>query len=88
MFKCVIFPIFRIGEGTVLLLRKFKSKKGFSALPRFKNVLNNLPLFDIDVNLNSHNPESEVRFLDESLLPDSIQLPDLQHNFVTRKLLG
>jgi len=43
-------------------------------------VLNNLPLFDIDVNLNSHNPESEVRLLDESLPPDSIQLPDLQHN--------
>jgi len=45
-------------------------------------------MFDFDINLNSHHPESEVKVIDESRLPDSIQLPPLNYNFVTRQQAG
>ncbi|XP_060561130.1 RPA-related protein RADX-like [Ruditapes philippinarum] len=79
---------FSIKEGTVLLLKKFTVKKSFQSQPRFKPRLQNTQFFDIDINLNSHHPESEVRVFDNASIPDEIELPPLQYNFITRKQAG
>ena len=79
---------FSIMEGTVLLLKKFTVKKSFQSQQRFKPVLNNITFYDIDINLNSHHPESEVKIYNPTKLPAEIELPALHHNFVTRKQAG
>ncbi|XP_053402529.1 RPA-related protein RADX-like [Mercenaria mercenaria] len=79
---------FSIKEGTVLLLKKFTVRKSFQPLPRFKPVLQNTQFYDIDINLNSHHPGSEVRVFDATELPDEIELPPLRYHFVTRKQAG
>ncbi|XP_053400712.1 RPA-related protein RADX-like [Mercenaria mercenaria] len=85
---CPNFYLGNIKEGTVLLLKKFTVRKSFQPLPRFKPVLQNTQFYDIDINLNSHHPESEVRVFDATELPDEIELPPLRYNFVTRKQAG
>lgn len=79
---------FCIQEGTILLLKKFTVKKSFQLSTRFRPVVPSTQVFDIDINLNSHHPESEVRIFDPHKLPDEIELPPLHHNFATRKQAG
>ncbi|XP_052271788.1 RPA-related protein RADX-like [Dreissena polymorpha] len=76
-----------IKEGTVLFLRKFTTKKSFN-VPRIKAALKNTQLFDIDLNINSHHPETEVKVIHESRLPDGIELPNRLYNFVNRRQVG
>ncbi|XP_052766526.1 RPA-related protein RADX-like [Mya arenaria] len=76
---------YSVKEGTVLLLKKFTCKKSFTVLPRFRPCLRDTQFYDIDINLNSHHPESEVKVIDEASLPDNIELPSLQYNFVSRR---
>ena len=84
----VMIFTFRITEGTLLLLKKFNVKKGFQITPRFRPALWDQEFYDIEINLNSHHPTSEVRIIDPGTLSDNILVPPLHYKFLSRQQVG
>ncbi|KAK3587732.1 hypothetical protein CHS0354_042688 [Potamilus streckersoni] len=77
-----------ISEGSILLLRKYNVKKSFQTIPRFRPAHYPLELYDIDININSHHPATEITILDPDAVPDDLTLPDVQYNFLSRKSIS
>ena len=63
-------------------------KKGFQIIPRFRPALMDKEYYDIDINLNSHHPESEVRLIDPSKLSDNVVLTPLWYKLLSRRQVG
>ena len=80
--------IFSIKEGSLLLLKCFTVKRGFQYVPRFRPALRNTEFHDIDINLNSHHPRSEVKIIDPGCLSDNVQLVPWRCKLLNRRQVG
>lgn len=69
--------------------------RNFIVKPQFKTLVHHilpppsLPWYEIDINVNSHNPQGEVTLLDPAVLRqmDKVDLPVPVGNFLVRRQL-
>ena len=54
----------------------------------YRPVLSNTEFHDIDINLNSHHPRSEVRIIDPGCLSDNVQLVPWRCKLLNRRQAG